>query len=219
MYFSTTRGRRASRQRPWLRLNAQPVYIRMAEHRHHTHTRKRNHERIFRAFDRGLSGSVDYHEFCDFLLHGAVLGGKHKASFKRHHHRRPHTTNGGDGYGFLSSGRKRARRKGHRHHRSAGSDSGSCFGAFSGDWGSSSRGDSYGSTSSCSRSSEDDGRNGECRPTPTPISRTFFHRLCKLLVCLKLKSSSILRVVLFPVFPENIPQAEIPSLRFRSSLQ
>eukprot|EP00903_Cladosiphon_okamuranus_P013950 g12974.t1 len=117
--------------------------------------------RIFRSFDRGLSGSVDYHEFCDFLLHGAVLGGKSKTPFKRHHHRRPHTTNGGGGYGFLSSGRKRSRRKGRRYRRSAGSDNGSCFGAYhSGGWGSGSGSDSSGSTSSCSSSSEDAGRNG-----------------------------------------------------------
>ena len=32
--------------------------------------------RIFRSFDRDLSGSVDYHEFCDFLLHGTVAGKK-----------------------------------------------------------------------------------------------------------------------------------------------
>lgn len=34
--------------------------------------RTRTLHRVFRAFDRELSGSVDYHEFCDFLLHGAV---------------------------------------------------------------------------------------------------------------------------------------------------
>lgn len=32
--------------------------------------------RSFRSFDSGLSGSVDYHEFCDFLLHGTIAGKK-----------------------------------------------------------------------------------------------------------------------------------------------
>ncbi|CAM9910415.1 unnamed protein product, partial [Ascophyllum nodosum] len=37
---------------------------------------ERDVRRIFRSFDRDLSGSVDYHEFCDFLLHGTVAGKK-----------------------------------------------------------------------------------------------------------------------------------------------
>lgn len=39
--------------------------------------------RIFRSFDRDLSGSVDYHEFCDFLLHGTVVGNRGNPSPKR----------------------------------------------------------------------------------------------------------------------------------------
>ncbi|CAM9255060.1 unnamed protein product [Chrysoparadoxa australica] len=31
--------------------------------------------RIFRAFDRSVNGSVNYREFCDFLLHGTLVGG------------------------------------------------------------------------------------------------------------------------------------------------
>ncbi|CAM9842968.1 unnamed protein product [Pylaiella littoralis] len=121
--------------------------------------------RIFRSFDRDLSGSVDYHEFCDFLLHGTVLGKNNKESSKRHHHRRPHTTSGG-GYGFLSSNRHKRSRRNRRHRRrygsdgdgGGGSDGGSCFGAFhSGGWGSSSGSDTSCCSSSGGSSNEDNG--------------------------------------------------------------
>ncbi|CAM9175845.1 unnamed protein product [Hapterophycus canaliculatus] len=148
---------------------------------------ERDVRRIFRSFDRGLSGSVDYHEFCDFLLHGAVLVGvknkyAHGHSYgHRHQHRRPHTSTGGAGYGFLSStGRSRTRRDRHRR-RSRGngnrSDDGSCFGGYrSGGWGSSS-----GSSSSGDSSDEDDehgyhrgygssgSEGGLFEPPPDPI--------------------------------------------------
>ncbi|CAM9186272.1 unnamed protein product, partial [Ectocarpus fasciculatus] len=148
---------------------------------------ERDVRRIFRSFDRDLSGSVDYHEFCDFLLHGAVAGGKPQNTPKRrrhrHQYRRPHT---GGGYGFLSSnGRKSSRRRWrHRHHRRYGSegdggesDSGSYMGGRSSDgWGSSSgSGSSSGGSSNGDEGGYyygyDSGGSGEglFEPPPDPV--------------------------------------------------
>eukprot|EP00904_Undaria_pinnatifida_P002651 jgi/Undpi1/12387/HiC_scaffold_5.g02059.m1 len=79
--------------------------------------------RIFRSFDRALSGSVDYHEFCDFLLHGAVSG-KTRHHHRRHQHRAnlySSKVNHNNGHGYSSSGHnKMPRRRRQTHYRRHG---------------------------------------------------------------------------------------------------